>query len=135
MKSMKIRNHAPAFIIIALFTIILVAGFWSVLSHLNPSMSGVQDFVSDRLGDRSPLSVIRNLSQDMTNETNLASNLNRSYTSPLKWKLNNDMSNRYFLFHPLEEVKLELLSVPWEDFERYACQYFWIRLYDFISFL
>ena len=82
MKSMKIRNHVPAIIIIALFIIILVAGFWSVLSHLNPSMSRVRDFVSDRLGDRSPLSVIRNLSQDMPNETNSATNLNHTYTSP-----------------------------------------------------
>jgi len=84
MKSIKIRNRVPAIIIIALFIIILIAGFWSVLSHLNPSMSGVQEFASDRLGDRSPVSVIGNVSQDMPNETNSGINLNHSYTSTLR---------------------------------------------------
>jgi hypothetical protein len=81
------RDRVPAIIIITLFLIILVAGFWSVLSHLNSTKSGLIDQVSDKTADRNQGSLIANndnSSQNMPYKNNSGTNLNHTYTPSIK---------------------------------------------------
>jgi hypothetical protein len=82
------RDRVPAIIIITLFLIILVAGFWSVLSHLNSNKSGLIDQVSDKTGDRNQASLIANngnsSSQNMPYKNNSGTNLIHTYTPSIK---------------------------------------------------
>lgn len=81
------RDRVPAIIIIALFLIILVAGFWSVLSHLNSTKSALIDQVSDKTGDRNQASLIANngnSSQNMPYKNNSGTNLIHTYTPSIK---------------------------------------------------
>ena len=80
------RDRVPAIIIIALFFIILVAAFWSVLSHLNSNKSGLIDQVSDKTGDRNQASLIANnsSSQNMPYKNNSGTNLNHILTPSIR---------------------------------------------------
>lgn len=80
------RDRVPAIIIIALFLIILVAAFWSVLSHLNSTKSGLIDQVSDKTGDRNHASLIANngSTQNVPYKNNSGTNLNHTYTPSIK---------------------------------------------------
>jgi hypothetical protein len=80
------RDRVPAIIIIALFLIILIAAFWSVLSHLNSNKSGLIDQVSDKTGDRNQASLTANnsSSQNMPYKNNSGTNLNHTYTPSIK---------------------------------------------------
>jgi hypothetical protein len=80
------RDRVPAIIIIALFLVILAAGFWSVLSHLNSTKSGLIDQVSDKLGGRNQASLIESngSSQNMPYKNNSGTNLNHTYTPSIK---------------------------------------------------
>lgn len=80
------RDRVPAIIIITLFLIILVAGFWSVLSHLNSTKSGLIDQVSDKLGSRNQVSLIESdgNSQSMPYKNNSGTNLNHTHTPSIK---------------------------------------------------
>lgn len=78
------RDRVPAIIIIALFLIILVAAFWSVLSHLNSTKSGLIDQVSDKTGDRNQASLkANNSSQNMPYKNNSGTTINHTYIPPL----------------------------------------------------
>ena len=80
------RDRVPAIIIIGLFLLILVAGFWSVLSHLNSTKSGLIDQFSDKLADRNHASLIENnnSSQNMPYKNNSGTNPNHTYTPSVK---------------------------------------------------
>jgi hypothetical protein len=79
------RDRVPAIIIIALFLIILVAAFWSVLSHLNSTKSGLIDQVSDKTGDRNQASLKANnsSSQNMPYKNNSGTTINHTYIPSL----------------------------------------------------
>jgi hypothetical protein len=80
------RGRVPAIIIITLFLIILVAGFWSVLSHLNSTKSALIDQVSHNTGDRNQASLIANnsSSQNMPYKNNSGTNLIHTHTPSIK---------------------------------------------------
>lgn len=81
------RDRVPAIVIITFFLILLVAGFWSVISHLNSTKSGLIDQVSDKLGGRNQASHIENNSngsQNMPYKNNSGTNLNHTYTTSIK---------------------------------------------------